>query len=46
MTWGAEAYIVKSSALSQLKQKVREVLNKRQAAKVPRGYQRHLDLSE
>ncbi len=31
MTWGAEAYIIKSSDLGELKQKVREVLNKRQA---------------
>ncbi len=30
MTWGAEAYIIKSSDLDELKQKVREVLNKRQ----------------
>ncbi len=34
MTWGAEAYLIKSSDLGELKQKVREVLNKRQAAKV------------
>lgn len=33
MTWGAEAYIIKSSDLGELKQKMREVLNKRQAAK-------------
>jgi DNA-binding response OmpR family regulator len=36
MTWGAEAYLVKSSDLSELKQKVREVLKKRQAARPPR----------
>jgi len=29
MTWGAEAYILKSSDLAELKQKVREVLEKR-----------------
>ena len=29
MTWGAEAFIVKSSDLSELKQKVQEVLEKR-----------------
>ncbi len=33
MTWGAEAYLIKSSDLSELKQKVREVLDKRQAAR-------------
>ncbi len=36
MTWGAEAYLVKSD-LSELKQKVREVLDKSQTAKAPRG---------
>jgi two-component system response regulator (stage 0 sporulation protein F) len=35
MTWGAEAYLLKSSDLGELKQKVREVLDKRQVAKVP-----------
>jgi two-component system response regulator (stage 0 sporulation protein F) len=34
MTWGAEAYVLKSSDLGELKQKVREVLDKRQVAKV------------
>jgi DNA-binding response OmpR family regulator len=29
MTWGAEAYVIKSSDLSELKQKIREVLDKR-----------------
>ena len=29
MTWGAEAYILKSSDLTELKQKIREVLEKR-----------------
>jgi DNA-binding response OmpR family regulator len=33
MTWGAEAYLIKSSDLGELKQKVREVLDKRQAAR-------------
>ena len=33
MTWGAEAYLIKSSDLGGLKQKVREVLDKRQAPK-------------
>ena len=28
MTWGAEAYVIKSSDLTELKQKVREVLDK------------------
>ncbi len=36
MTWGAEAYLVKSSDLSALKHRVREVLNKRQATKAPK----------
>jgi DNA-binding NarL/FixJ family response regulator len=30
MTWGAEAYIIKSSDLSELKRKIREVLEKRE----------------
>ena len=29
MTWGAEAYVLKSSDLTELKQKVREILEKR-----------------
>jgi CheY-like chemotaxis protein len=29
MTWGAEAYVIKSSDLAELKQKIREVLEKR-----------------
>ena len=29
MTWGAEAYVIKSSDLTELKQKIREVLDKR-----------------
>jgi CheY-like chemotaxis protein len=30
MTWGAEAYVIKSSDLTELKQKIREVLDKRE----------------
>ena len=30
MTWGAEAYVIKSSDLTELKRKIREVLDKRQ----------------
>jgi len=29
MTWGAEAYVIKSSDLTELKEKIRQVLNKR-----------------
>jgi CheY-like chemotaxis protein len=29
MTWGAEAYVIKSSDLTELKQKIREVLDKK-----------------
>ena len=29
MTWGAEAYVIKSSDLTELKQKIREILDKR-----------------
>jgi len=29
MTWGAEAYVIKSSDLTELKQKIREALDKR-----------------
>ncbi|HSR10209.1 MAG TPA: response regulator [Thermodesulfobacteriota bacterium] len=29
MTWGAEAYVIKSSDLTELKEKIREVLDKR-----------------
>jgi DNA-binding NarL/FixJ family response regulator len=36
MTWGAEAYLIKSSDLSELKQKVREVFaGLQKAAKKP-----------
>ncbi len=45
MTWGAEAYLVKSSDLRELKQKVREVLDKRQTAKA-QGNKGHLDITE
>ncbi len=40
MTWGAEAYLIKSSDLGELKQKVQEVLDKRQAVMAPDGFQR------
>ncbi len=33
MTWGAEAYIIKSSDLTELKQKIKEVLEKRKKTK-------------
>ena len=33
MTWGAEAYVVKSADLSELKAKIREVLNRRKKPK-------------
>ncbi len=29
MTWGAEAYVLKSSDLTELKQNIREILNRR-----------------
>ncbi len=32
MTWGAEAYVIKSSDLTELKEKIREVLDKRKKA--------------
>jgi response regulator RpfG family c-di-GMP phosphodiesterase len=35
MTWGAEAYVIKSSNLAELKQKVREVLGKRKKRRNP-----------
>ena len=35
MTWGAEAYVIKSSDLTELKQKIREVLDKRKKAGKP-----------
>ncbi len=34
MTWGAEAYVIKSSDLTELKQKIREVLDKRKRIKI------------
>jgi DNA-binding response OmpR family regulator len=37
MTWGAEAYVVKSSDLSELKRKIREVLDRRKKAKETAG---------
>jgi CheY-like chemotaxis protein len=35
MTWGAEAYVVKSSDLTELKQKIREILDKRKKGGKP-----------
>ena len=35
MTWGAEAYVIKSSDLTELKQKIREVLDKRKKRRNP-----------
>ena len=35
MTWGAEAYVVKSSDLTELKQKIREVLDRRKKSAKP-----------
>ena len=35
MTWGADAYVIKSSDLTELKQKIREVLDKRKKSKKP-----------
>ena len=32
MTWGAEAYVIKSSDLTELKDKIREVLDRRKKA--------------
>ena len=37
MTWGAEAYVVKSADLSELKAKIREVLNRRKKAQQAEG---------
>ena len=35
MTWGAEAYLLKSSDLTELKQKIREALDKRKKSAKP-----------
>ncbi len=35
MTWGAEAYVIKSSDLTELKQKIREILDKRKKPAKP-----------
>jgi DNA-binding response OmpR family regulator len=35
MTWGAEAYVIKSSDLTELKQKIREVLDRRKKGEKP-----------
>ncbi len=40
MTWGAEAYLIKSSDLGELKRKVREVFNNRSRAKWPKAADR------
>jgi DNA-binding response OmpR family regulator len=37
MTWGAEAYVVKSSNFSELKRKIREVLGRREKVKEGSG---------
>lgn len=34
MTWGAEAYVLKSSDLTELKQKVREILSKEKRSEI------------
>ncbi len=36
MTWGADAYVIKSSDLDELKQKVREMLDRRRIARAPK----------
>ena len=36
MTWGAEAYLVKSSDFTELKSKIREVLDRRKKAEQPK----------
>ncbi len=38
MTWGADAYLIKSSDLNELKQTVRNALDKRQAVMAPKGF--------
>ena len=35
MTWGAEAYVIKSSDLTELKQRIREVLDRRKKSSKP-----------
>ncbi len=41
MTWGADAYLIKSSDLDELKQTVREILDKRQPVVAsPKGFHR------
>ena len=34
MTWGAEAYVIKSSDLAELKQKIRQVLDRKRSARI------------
>jgi DNA-binding response OmpR family regulator len=47
MTWGAEAYVIKSSDLAELKQKIREVLDKRKKRRTldPRASQHYRERS-
>jgi two-component system response regulator (stage 0 sporulation protein F) len=35
MTWGADAYVVKSSDLAELKEKIREVIQQKRKASTP-----------
>ena len=48
MTWGAEAYVLKSSDLTELKQKIREVLDKRKKRRNldPRASQHYREKSK
>ncbi len=48
MTWGAEAYVIKSSDLKELKQKIREVLEKRKKRRnlYPRASQHYREKSK
>ena len=47
MTWGAEAYVLKSSDLTELKQKIQEVLDKRKKRRtlVPQTVQQYREES-
>lgn len=42
MTWGATAFVIKSSDLSELKQKIREALKDREREKIT-GFQKEVD---
>ncbi len=48
MTWGAEAYVIKSSDLKELKHKIREVLEKRKKRRNldPRASQQYREKSK